>query len=643
MTSAGSLPDARFHSEQFRRSVMEAFLSGDFNTSPPAARKTKSLQQTVFDESYFRRSVEHSIQAADFELSRAVKAPTNSVPVTGFDAYQFDLSVEQSLRSGDFRGPNTPRKKKLSVATGRALSTPLQGKMVAANSDQMILGGQQQMGPTQLSPPVRSNDLKKKPSPDTLNNKPPIKEELPQTFDHATGQAPSYHYNDFSPMPVDPASVSFDPVREAWPYDAKADVYTQHPLVEYPRKWYGNGITPRGIDWFGHKNLVRPQFYIYGDYRVGIQGGRNANGRADNVSARLNLDLDLRLTDTERFHAFFGPLDKNGEFSRIELVEGKLELENEFDLNPATGFFEGDLGVILGASQNRTAPFDLPFTAGLVPLVFQNGIWLEDAASGAAFAIPAFSSRLLNWSNADATFFALFDQINSPAFSSNHSAQAFGTAWFIEAYDGYIETGYAYLNDRNFDERDYHNITFSYTRRYFDRISNSVRVIVNAGQDGDRDDRTADGTLLLVENSWITAKPLTVVPYANFFVGWDRPQSVARAGGSGGVLRNTGLNFQSDGLNGFSFLDDSGNDTAGGAIGVDLIGDQLDRQLILEAAWQTSHGSLNRNVSDDQFAVGARWQYNFSNATLLRFDTMYGWRRGLEDIYGTRLEYRWKF
>ena len=43
-------------------------------------------------------------------------------------------------------------------------------------------------------------------------------------------------------------------------------------------------------------------------------------------------------------------------------------------------------------------------------------------------------------------------------------------------------------------------------------------------------DRTADGGLLLVENSWITAAPLTVVPYANFFYGWDRPQSVARAG-----------------------------------------------------------------------------------------------------------------
>ena len=57
----------------------------------------------------------------------------------------------------------------------------------------------------------------------------------------------------------------------------------------------------------------------------------------------------------------------------------------------------------------------------------------------------------------------------------------------------------------------------------------------------------ADGVLLLVENSWISSSPLTVVPYANFFVGWDRPQSVARAGVSGGILRNTGINFDTDG------------------------------------------------------------------------------------------------
>jgi len=70
---------------------------------------------------------------------------------------------------------------------------------------------------------------------------------------------------------------------------------------------------------------------------------------------------------------------------------------------------------------------------------------------------------------------------------------------------------------------------------------------------------------LLVENSWITSSPLRVVPYANFFVGWDRPQSVARAGVSGGILRNTGINFEIDGLNGYPTLDATASDTAGGS------------------------------------------------------------------------------
>ena len=66
-------------------------------------------------------------------------------------------------------------------------------------------------------------------------------------------------------------------------------------------------------------NLVRPEFYVYGDYRSGICGGRNAAGRTDNWAQRLNLDMDLQMTDTERFHAFVGPLDQNGRFTRWEL------------------------------------------------------------------------------------------------------------------------------------------------------------------------------------------------------------------------------------------------------------------------------------------------------------------------------------
>lgn len=453
---------------------------------------------------------------------------------------------------------------------------------------------------------------------------------------------PHPNHTDFAPTPVHPEACYHDSGREAWVYDAKHAVPTQHPWVEWGRVWYGDGITPRGIDLFGPMNLVRPKFYVYGDFRTGIQSGRNAAGRADNWAGRLNLDMDLQITDTERFHAFVGPLDKQNRFTRYELVDGDLRYRNEMNWTPATAFFEGDLGVMLGAVGGQSSPFELPISAGLLPLLFQNGIWMEDAVSGIAFALPAKHSRLLNWANFDLSFFAVFDQLNSPAFADSSDAQAFGTAWFIEAYGGYIETGYAYLNQRNDDTLSYHNATISFTRRYFDRISNSVRVIINAGQDRAKAERTADGGLLLVENSWITAAPLTFVPYANFFYGWNRPQSVARAAISGGILRNTGINFDTDGLNGFATLDTSAADTAGGSIGVDLIGDDLDRQLLLELSYLTPHGD-RALARGDQYAVGARYQFPISNASLLRFDVMHGWRGGDDNVYGTRMEYRWKF
>ena len=135
---------------------------------------------------------------------------------------------------------------------------------------------------------------------------------------------------------------------------------------------------------------------------------------------------------------------------------------------------------------------------------------------------------------------------------------------------------------------------------------------------------------------------MTVVPYANFFYGWNRPQSVARAGISGGILRNTGINFDTDGLNGFATLDPTAADTAGGSIGVDLIGEDLDRQLLMEFSYVASHGD-RAFIPGDQYGVGARYQFPISNATLLRFDVMHGWREGEENVYGTRMEYRWKF
>lgn len=452
---------------------------------------------------------------------------------------------------------------------------------------------------------------------------------------------PQPWYFDFAPTPLPP--TFHDVESEQRVYDDKRALPTQRPLLELGREFYGSGIRPPSQTWLGETNLVDQQLYVYGDYRSGIAAGRNRSGRIDNWAQRLNLDVDYRITATERFHMFVGPLNKANRFTNVALEEGRLRYNEFYNLVPVTGFFEGDLGAIFGGLSGQPSPMEVPVTAGLVPLLFQNGIWMEDAVTGFACAVPARHSRLLNWANFDATFFAIVDQLNSPAFDGDlHAAQALGTAWFIDAYGGYIEAGYAYLHDRKGQGRSYHNATFSFTRRYFDRISNSVRVITNSGQQLQRQDRTADGVLLLVENSLVTAEPMHLVPYFNFFVGWNRPQSVARAGVSGGVLRNTGLNFEIDGLNGHPILDDSGADTLGGAIGVDLIGDALDRQWLIEAAYVSPHGD-RALASGEQYALGTRYQFALSHRTIIRMDAMYGWLRGQPDIYGTRIEYRWKF
>ncbi len=400
------------------------------------------------------------------------------------------------------------------------------------------------------------------------------------------------------------------------------------------------------IPVFSDVNPLTPHFLVYGDYRAGV-GVHRDNGRpVRSIANRLNLDLDLRLTGTERIHAFMGPLDHNNRFTRLDFSDSRnVEFEEELDAQLDTVFFEGDLGAMTGGMTGIDAPFDLPFTAGRIPLLYQNGIWMEDAIDGVAFALPWRHNRALNWSNYEMSFFAGFNQVTSPAFGNNNqAAEVFGTAWFIEAYDGYIEADYAYVNDKDFLGRSYHNTALAYTRRYWQKISNSIRVIGNLGQEGPRVTRTADGVLLLLENSWVTRAPSTVVPYWNGFLGYGRPQSVARAAGSGGILRNTGINFESDNLTGYPTLDATGSNAYGGAVGINLLSSDFSRQFVVEFAAQDTYGDpALSSAPGEQYGLGTRWQKSLNNWTLVRVDLMHGWLDNAPDIFGTRAEFRWKF
>lgn len=451
--------------------------------------------------------------------------------------------------------------------------------------------------------------------------------------------------------PFDPTCFVPDPdyrqlPYHAWPeimvYQGKAPIPTQRPWVELGRGLYRTGEIPPSPEWLGATNLIAPHLLVYGDYRMGAAYIDNAGNSLSNLAFRLNLEMDFKITDTERIHAFTGPLDQGNQFTRLEFDDGRVQFNNHLDQSFDSLYFEGDVGSILGGILNAETPFDMPVAAGLFPWQTQNGIWFNDFVLGTAVTLPARNSRWLDIANYDVTFFAVYNDIDSPAFRVGDDVRAYGCAGFFDMLDGYVETGYAYLDNTTDRSLSYHNVSIAYTRRVWGLASTSLRVLVNAGQEADT--KTADGQLILWESSLISHKPSTFVPYFNAFVGFGRPQSVARAGGTGGVLNNTGIVFETDGLNGTPTLDATGNNTYGGAIGLNWIADDFSHQFILELGTVQTFGSdLNRNASGNQYGIGARYQVPLNYAWLLRLDALHGFLEGQEDLSVLRSELRWKF
>lgn len=448
---------------------------------------------------------------------------------------------------------------------------------------------------------------------------------------------------------------AYDPQAQIDIYGAKSLVKTQRPLIELGQDLYNYGTFADYPNLLGDKNPIAPSFFVYGDWRTAVAvhnapADQNGDGFKQEdvevavIATRLNLDLDWQITGTERVHAFIRPVDHGAEFTRYsfggtEEDHGELELDGNIDAL----FFEGDLANIFGGFADQHQTWDMPFAVGLMPLLFQNGVWVEDAFTGFAFTIPAQNSPALDITNMDVTFFTGFDRVTTGAVpGTNAGVRLYGVTAFIETMEGYWEMGYGYTDDNSGFDGSYHNFAIAFTRRYGAFISNSVRLIANVGQDPTANARqTADGFIILIENSLITSKPSTVVPYFNFFAGFDKPQSLARDAGAGGILKNTGILFETDGLTGFPTLDATGNDTVGFAAGINLLFN-LDMQLVLEMAALHKHGN-SATTTGDEIGFGVRYQIPLNNAMIFRADAMVGFRENGDDLAGIRAEFRWKF
>jgi hypothetical protein len=448
----------------------------------------------------------------------------------------------------------------------------------------------------------------------------------------------------FSPDPIN--LEPYDPQAQLDVYGAKHLNPTAPPLLDFGGDLYGFGPLTPGINLFGAKDELHPQFLLFGDWRTAVAANQNGKVDKDLAATRLDLDFDLRLTATERIVLIMTPINDAGDFSRVEFGGDHPLIHTAFlDLKPDALFFEGDLARITSSLANTDNKADIPFAAGLMPLLFQNGIWMNDAIDGAAVTIPARNSPALGISNMDVTFFGGYHQVNTAAIANDHEVSLFGFNAFVEANHGYWEFGYARVDGSSrAADLSYNNLALAFTRRYWDEISNSVRVIANFGQNPDPGHAsTANGLLFLFENSLISTQESVLVPYLNGWVGFHDPQSVARNADAGGILVNTGIVFETDDLTGFPKMDDTGHNTAGAALGLEYLFD-LHQQIVFEVAALGAYGdAAERTAPGNQYGAGIRYQLPLNNAWIFRSDAIAAVRDGEQNLLGFRVELRRKF
>lgn len=463
---------------------------------------------------------------------------------------------------------------------------------------------------------------------------------------HAAGTSETVVQKAFRPGPI--YENTFDPKGQSDIYGGKTAVDPPRPPIEFGRQQYTSGLYDESSTFLGVKNPLLPGLAVYGDWRTAIAYNSNNGKDIAQIATTLNIDVDLKLTATERIHAFFTPIQEdNVRFTRYEFGggAGNGKFNDEFDPEPQTLFFEGDVGSLYSGFSGRDASFDLPFTVGLFPLFLQNGIWANDAILGGAVTLPAKNSAALGLANFDITFFAAFDNVNNASLIGadgnvdNHSSNLYGVTAFVDAFSGYIETGYGVVQGTDAQEGLLkHFLTAAYTRRYYNTVSNSTRLFANFGDDPRGN---GDGFAIISENSLITSLPSTLIPYANFFVGFGSPQPLVD-GNNAGILKNVGINFETDALTGYPKLDDTGSNAWGGAIGLQYLFN-LDQQLVFEVAMVQPFEDDGIGTADPQYGFGVRYQIPINRAWLFRADATYHLIEGGEDNFGVRTEVRRKF
>jgi hypothetical protein len=450
---------------------------------------------------------------------------------------------------------------------------------------------------------------------------------------------------------------------ERIPLDPAAVPERPRPILELGNPFLGSGTLEKGIE-LPTGAVWQPSLLVFGTLRTAYQSFDDEAGRNSELVGRLDLFGNLQLSGTERVVAGFRPLDRDGRFTSYVLssdVPGADEDEvvDELNVELTSLFFEGDFGEIFpNLSRDDFAPTDIGFSVGRQPLLFQEGLLINDSIDGVGVTRNTLQPR--GTSNFRATLFWGWNEIGrsgTGATADNREdddAQLYGLLTSTDLRRSTVDADLVWVRSKvrggdgapeTATGGDLLAGGVSFVQR-IGKAATSFRVVGSYALDDTTD--TADGLLLFSEASWSLPHGHDHL-YVDGFWAVDEFVSAARGPATGGPLGRAGINFAAVGLGRYgAALSSRARDVAGGAVGYQRFFDHTRKQLLVELGARV--GTADEVA--DSVATTVRYQAALGRRFVVVIDGFVGRREaasaghdgdGDETISGSRVELVVKF
>ncbi len=415
------------------------------------------------------------------------------------------------------------------------------------------------------------------------------------------------------------------------------------PILELGEPFLGTGTLrsgfrlPTGAVW-------QPSLLAFGTFRTAVQtfepddvGG----SRITEWANRLDLFLNLQLSGSERLVVGIRALDDDGRFTSyfFEHPDDSLDgsFDDAFDAGIEALYFEGDFGEIFpNLDRDDFGSTDIGFSVGRQPMLFQEGMLIDDTLDGVGFTRNTLLPR--NTSNFRLTFFYGWDNININN-AEQRSANLFALLSSTDFRKSTVDVDVAYIQTHD-ASGDLITGGINAVQR-LGKTNSAFRILGSVATDEETASST-DGFLLFSELSWTPHYTHDHV-YLTTFAAFDEYSPAARGAGpaSSGPLGRAGINFAAVGIGSFGApLSGRASDVVGGAFGYQKFFDHTRRQLIIEAGARIGIDDL----VDDAFAATARYQAALGRRTVVVVDGFVGYNESSDQVpFGGRLELLLKF